>query len=270
MARQLLKLGVAMLKLGLVSVTFRALSPREIVRACLNCQLAGIEWGADVHVPPGAIGNAREVGRWTRDAGLDIVAYGSYYRCEGGDFAPILEAALALNAPRIRVWAGSVDARAAKVEDWARIGDDLARIAAMAAREDIQIALEFHGGTLNASGASARQLLETARGAAPDLKSLWQPLRRGPNFDARIQENLDDLRAVAPFLGHVHVYQWADDASGQTRRLSLRMSAQWRAYIEALARIGEMRWLLLEFVPGDDPAILAREAAALRALIERI
>ena len=256
-----------MLKPGLVSVTFRALSPREIVRACLECQLAGIEWGADIHVPPGATRNAREVGRLTREAGLKIVAYGSYYRCDGGDFAPILEAAKALNAPRIRVWAGSVDARAASAGDWTRVGDDLARIVAMAAREGIQIALEFHGGTLNSSGASARQWLGTVRGAAHDLRTLWQPLRRGPNFDARIEENLDDLRAVAPFLSHVHVYQWDDDANGQTRRLSLQESVQWRAYIEALGRIGGARWLLLEFVPADDLAILAREAAALRVLI---
>jgi hypothetical protein len=29
------------------------------------------------------------------------------------------------------------------------------------------------------------------------------------------------------------------------------------------------RWLLLEFMPGDDPAVLNREAAALRDLISR-
>ena len=69
-------------------------------------------------------------------------------------------------------------------------------------------------------------------------------------------------------LTNVHVYEWADDADGKRQRLSLQNSAQWPRYIEELKRIGGERWLLLEFVPDDDPAITAREAAALRAFIE--
>ncbi len=38
---------------GLVSVTFRQLSPEEIVRVAREAGLTVIEWGGDVHVPPG-------------------------------------------------------------------------------------------------------------------------------------------------------------------------------------------------------------------------
>jgi len=50
---------------GLCSVTLRGSSPQEVVDARLAAGLSGVEWGADVHVPPArrapliASGNAR-------------------------------------------------------------------------------------------------------------------------------------------------------------------------------------------------------------------
>ncbi len=248
-----------MLRPGLVSITYRALSPREIVTACVESKLEGIEWGGDVHVVPDDLSNARAIGQMTRDAGLEVAAYGSYYRCDGAPFEPILGATVALGAPLIRVWAGKADASDATPDDWARVSDELARITEIARAAHVQIATEFHGGTLTANGQSARRLMESA-----DSQTLWQPLRRGADFEACVEENLGELRAVAPYLTNVHVYEWADDGEGKRQRLSLENSAQWPRYVEALQQIGGERWLLLEFVPDDDPAILAREAAALR------
>ena len=256
-----------MLRPGLVSITYRALSPREIIAACLEAKLQGIEWGGDVHVRPDDPNNAREVGQMTRDAGLEVAAYGSYWKCEG-EFEPIVEAALALGAPVIRVWAGVTDASAADEDDWKRVTESLARANEIARAAGLQVATEFHGGTLTADGQSALRLMREVG----DAQTLWQPLRRGAGFDAQIEENLAELRAVEPYLSNVHVYEWGDDADGNRQRLSLRNSAQWPRYIEELKRIGKplsggARWLLLEFVTGDDIAVLAREAAALRALI---
>src|SRR5262245_16795172 len=92
---------------GLVSVTFRQLGPGEIIALAVEHGMRAIEWGGDVHVPVGDLVVAREVGRWCVDAGIIVEAYGSYYRGIG-DFAPVLETALALGAPRIRVWAGEL------------------------------------------------------------------------------------------------------------------------------------------------------------------
>jgi hypothetical protein len=57
----------------------------------------------------------------------------------------------------------------------------------------------------------------------------------------------------------VHVFSWWPRA--ERHPLAAR-SALWR---EALALAGDVD-ALLEFVPGDDPAVLAREAATLREL----
>ena len=253
-----------MLRPGLVSVTYRALSPREIIALCVESQLEGIEWGGDVHVPPDDLENARAVGQMTRDAGLDVAAYGSYYRCDGAPFEPILETALALGAPLIRVWAGKVDAVQSMGHDWEDVTEYLKHATDLSRASNVQVATEFHGGTLTARGVPARALMKRVGDPA---RTLWQPLRRGSNFDAQIEENLAELRAVEPYLSNIHVYEWAEDADGKRRQLSLEGSAQWPRYIEELKRIGGARWLLLEFVPDDDPAILAREATALRSWI---
>ncbi len=102
-----------MIKPGICSITFRQKSPEEIIALSLEAGLAGIEWGADVHVPPEDLENARRVGEMTRGAGLEVVAYGSYWfaldeQPEPEPFEPLIEAAEALGAPMIRLLGGSL------------------------------------------------------------------------------------------------------------------------------------------------------------------
>ena len=250
---------------GLVSVTFRPLSPREIVNLCLENELQGIEWGGDVHVPPGDWKTAREVGKLTREAGLEVACYGSYFRCDGEDFAPILDSALALEAPLIRVWAGKEPSHEMGDDYYDLIAANLRQICEMAAHENIRIATEYHGNTLTDTRESCRRLHKMV--AHPNLFSLWQPLRRAQNFEPKIEENLEDLRDVAPFLSNLHVYEWAEDENNQRQALSLENGAQWPQYLEELRKIGGDRFLMLEFVPTGQPEALPKEAAALRALL---
>ena len=248
-----------MFSLGLVSVSFRALSPREIVDLCVASNLSQLEWGADVHVPDGDLKRAREVATLTRDAGLETLCYGSYYRCDGSDFSPILDSALELGAPRIRVWAGSSESNDA----FERVLKDLERISELARAQNIEIVLEFHGGTLTSTGQNARRLLDAGASA---FSSLWQPLRRSVE-DEHIEDNIHELRLVAPFLKHVHVYEWRETATGK-QSLSLSESKQWPRYIEELRALELEVPMMLEFVPDDDPAVLGHEAAALRRMCE--
>ena len=125
-----------MLRPGLVSATFRALSPREVIAACLNAQLEGIEWSGDVHAPPDDLKNARDIGQMTREAGLEVAAFGSYWRCDDAPFEPILATALALGAPTIRVWPGATDARDAADLDWTRVAENLRSRDANGARDE--------------------------------------------------------------------------------------------------------------------------------------
>ncbi len=245
---------------GLVSISYRELSPREILDLCLDAELKGIEWGGDIHVPHGEVQIAREVGQMTRDAGLQVACYGSYYRCNGAlPFERVLESALALEAPLIRVWAGQDG------DEFEKVAENLRAVCELAKAENIGVVTEYHGGTLTETRQSTARLLGEL--SESGLKTLWQPLRRGAGMNLKISENAEDLRAVAPHLSNVHVYEWRDIEAGKTKRFSLQKSAQWPTYIEELKRIGGDRWLLLEYVPEDEPRALRAEAAALREMI---
>ncbi|NBB78352.1 MAG: sugar phosphate isomerase/epimerase, partial [Verrucomicrobia bacterium] len=84
-----------MLHTGLCSVTFRKHATDELIDLARKGGIEGIEWGGDVHVPPGDLENARAVGEKTAAAGLSVCSYGSYYRCdeESGSPAEVLETA---------------------------------------------------------------------------------------------------------------------------------------------------------------------------------
>ena len=55
---------------GLCSVTFRKLPSAEVIERAAAAGLGAIEWGADVHLPPGDPVAAKTLGARCRDAGL--------------------------------------------------------------------------------------------------------------------------------------------------------------------------------------------------------
>ena len=147
---------------GLVSITFRNLSPQEIVDLVVKAGLSSIEWGGDIHVPHGDIAQAKKVRQQTLDAGLSVAAYGSYYRIgvsegKGLPFASVLESAVALGAPTIRVWAGEKGSAETTAVERAAIVADAIRIAELAQAQNVAISLEYHGGTLTDTRDSVRQ-----------------------------------------------------------------------------------------------------------------
>lgn len=250
-----------MLRSGLVSITFRQLTPAEIVALCVRAGVRGVEWGGDVHVPPGDLARARETARLCAGNGLAAAAYGSYYRLgesegQGLAFESVAATARELGAPTVRVWAGTKGSAEASAAERDAVVADLARIAGIAAGAGLTVSLEFHGNTLTDTAASTVALLEAA--AHPALLSLWQPAV-GRSVEARRA----DLAAVAPWLGNVHVFQWGS-AGFSDRRPLAEGEAEWRPYLD-LAGIGQGdRYALLEFAPGDDPEAFVRDAAVLK------
>lgn len=250
---------------GLVTVTFRQLSPEEIVRAAKDAGLAVLEWGGDVHVPAGDKQRAREVAALTRGAGLETVCYGSYYRVghegEGGKapFDEVLATAAALGAPCIRVWAGQQGSAAADDAYFERVCADANRIAHLAARGKIRVAFEFHEGTLNDNAEAAVRLWAAL--PHPNLFSLWQPL-----VSLDFEQRNKSLAAVLPRLAHVHVFHWLPGNPVDRRALE-EGSDLWRGWLEAMERAGRRPDALLEFVRGDDLAALRDDAAHLLKLL---
>ena len=254
---------------GVVSVTFRELMPAEVVALAADVGLASVEWGGDVHVPPGDLGNARAVARMTADAGLRVACYGSYLRLgERGDghgpaaFAPVIETAAALGAPAVRVWAGR---RSSTDDDDAcrrAVIDDARRLADLAGADGIDVLLEHHANTLTDRDGAAVALLRAID--HPRVGTLWQP-----QAGRTVADRCDGLRRMLPWLGHVHAFHWpapgvrADLADG---------TGDWRAYLDVLRDAprpsGRPLPVLLEFVRGDDPEQFRRDAATLTSWVD--
>lgn len=254
-----------MIRPGLVSITFRKLSPQQVVDLVVQAGLDAIEWGGDVHAPHGDGAAAREIAQMTADAGLVMPTYGSYYRVGHPDdvaFADVLASAVALGTPTIRVWAGTKGSAKADAAYWQAVVDDSQRIVDMAAGEGIAIAYEFHGNTLTDSADSARRLLETVN--RPSLRSLWQPPK-----GSTVEENRESIDTLAPWLSHIHIFAWRIE-EGQTIRLPLsEYAVQWKGYLARINALGGERYALLEFVRNDDPAQFLADAATLRGWLDK-
>ncbi|MDF2721161.1 MAG: endonuclease [Paenibacillus sp.] len=245
---------------GLLSVTFRKLQVKEIVELTAKSGLQLIEWGGDIHVPPGDIAVAKETARMTADAGLQVSGYASYYRVGDepeGMFERTLDSALALGATSVRVWAGRLGSAKVDAEGRRRVVEDARRIAELAAAGGATIEFEFHNNTLTDTVDSTVQLLEEI--GSPHVRSCWQ---------APLRESVDSrgagLRRVLPWLSTIHTFQL-----NGSERMPLQTGAEeWRTYLDLARTTGRRHNVLLEFVREDDPQQFLRDAAALREWLD--
>lgn len=255
-----------MLQAGMVSVTFRELAPARIIELVVEAGLTGIEWGGDIHVPHGHIATAEAVRRQTEEAGLQVCSYGSYYRSpmseeEGPSFDTVLETALALGAPLIRVWPGRRGSESADSAYRMSVADNLREIGEKALQAGIGIALEFHGNSLTDRVDSALALMREVN--HPNVKLYWQQ-PHGETTEAR----LEGLKAVLPHLTHIHAFHW-EFRDGQHQRRPLRDGiCAWRSYIDAVRGSTTDRFVLLEFVRDGDPKQFLEDAETLKRLLE--
>jgi len=249
------------MKTGLVSISFRKLSPLEIVTAAAGAGLDCIEWGGDVHVPHGDTARAEEVARLTADHGLSISAYGSYLRLNGDSEpspAAVLDSASALGAQTIRVWAGKKGSASTTPEERSMVVETALSFADLASARGMSISYEFHGGTFTDTGESAALLL--AETPHPAIFSLWQP-----TVGLTTEACLDALQKVLPRLSNVHAFHWWPT---QANRLPLIEGRErWISFLGTIHAAGKNPDVLLEFLPNDNIAALPAEAAALREII---
>lgn len=251
-----------MIHTGLVSVTFRNLSPADIVALVDEAGLDAIEWGGDVHVPHGELEAAAEVGRLTREAGLTVCSYGSYYRAaesprKGLSFETVLRTAEKLRTPMIRVWAGARGSDAADAEYRGRVVEDLRRVGSLAESEGMGISLEYHGNSLTDTNDSACELIRELD--HPNVWFYWQDrLGKAPD------ESLAELKRLQHRVSNLHIYCWLK-RNGELERHPLADGAEaWRKYFDAMRDTGRDHYGLIEFVADDSPEQFLRDAAVLK------
>ncbi|WCO68157.1 TIM barrel protein [Iamia majanohamensis] len=257
------------LAVGLCSITLRALPAEEVLAVAARAGVTTIEWGADVHVPPGDVDRARALARRGADLGIDVASYGSYLGAgpllpDGGEVGAVLDAAEALGTSTVRVWTEVGVTPDAPEADRARVRDLTAALADVAADRGLGLALEHHPGTLTHTAAAGAALL--AELDRPDVRTHWQP---DPALSPAAA--VEELRTVLPHLASVHAFTWGPTGIDDRRPLA-EGAELWRPAL-ALATTGpgpRPRPVLLEYVRGDDPDQVVADAATLRRWIDTL
>lgn len=253
---------------GLCSITFRTLSSDEVVDLAARAGVDGIEWGADVHAPPGGDTAVTALGARTRDAGLAVVSYGSYLgMAPSGDeqVDAALDSAEALGAPMVRIWAELGVTPRSSADERRRVTEHTAALVDRIATRGFTAALEFHPGTLTETAWSTNELLDAV--GRPELRTHWQP------DPSRAEAALDELAQVTPRLAHLHVFAWGP--TGIDDRWPLADGAElWTTAVALADREGRElpggRYALCEYVRDDDPEQFVADARVLRSWIDDI
>jgi 3-dehydroshikimate dehydratase len=168
----------------------------------------------------------------------------------------VLESAVALQAPAIRVWAGNQGSALADEAWWSRVIADSVRIADLAQAEGITVDFEYHRDTLTDSRDTTVRLLQAIN--HPNFRCNWQP-----SVDLTVEERQLDLRAVLPWLANAHVFQWQP---GIRNPLADGL-AEWTDYMNIIREVKGQRYALLEFVKDNDPQQFLQDAETLQQIV---
>ena len=237
---------------GIVSISFRSHSPREILSAAAACGLKRIEWGSDVHAPREDHIRLAELAA----APLPCCSYGTYFRLGINPLEELpdyIRAAKALGTDHVRIWAGRKRACDCTAEERRAFLELCAAAASIAKAHGAILSLECHRRSYTETKEGALELMKYVD--SPHFRMYWQQ-----NPDISHEENLAYIRLLRKYITHVHVFHWVGD-----QRLPLREGIPiWCEYLQAL---GGSHHLLLEFMPDDRLESLKDEADALHQLI---
>ena len=243
-------------KTGLVSISFRTQDPRDVLQAMQNAGLCCIEWGSDIHAPCHDLARIDELVALQREFCITCSSYGTYFRLGQTpvtELEPYILAAKRLGTNVLRVWCGTQSGANMTKDEVNALLADCRAAAALAQKHGVTICTECHLRTFTERPEDALALMQAVN--SPHFRTYWQP------FQTRtVEQNLAYLRALAPYVTHLHVFQW----KGADRFPLADGIAEWQAY---LALLDTSHTLLLEFMPDDRLETLTREADALRQMI---
>lgn len=249
------------MKTGICSVTFRDRPVTEVIQLAKEAGLDAIEWGAKGHVPHGDMKAAKKAAHLTEEADLVVSSYGSYYVAGSTEpFPPILKTAHELNTNTVRIWAGDVPS--AEVDDakFDMIVMDVKSNAHLAQKNGMQLLFEYHQNTLTDTPESALRLLKAVDESNVNL--VWQPAE-----SLSVEERINSLPKLAPWINNIHVFQWEDYFHRYPLEEGKKNWVQYLDFITPSALIEQ--YALLEFVKDDSSEQMKKDAQVLKELVQQ-
>lgn len=242
--------------LGVVSVSFRSHTPKEILEAARAAGLCCVEWGSDVHAPCTDTTRLMEIAEMQKAYGIACSSYGTYFHLGETPIEELesyITAAKKLGTDILRLWCGTKSGEEYSDLEKQKLFDQCRYAAQMAEKAGVTLCMECHSGTYTQRLQDALALMREI--SSPHFRMYWQPFQW-----QSVEENLTYAKAIAPFTHHIHVFQWKGK-----ERFSLHDGlTEWREYLNEFPA---PRTLLLEFMPDDAIATLSKEADALKMMI---
>lgn len=248
------------MKTGLTSISFREKTIERITEITKKANLEVIEWGSDVHCPPDNSDAIKHAADQTLKAGIKVSSYGSYYRLgitPLSEFESYCKAAKGLGTDVIRIWAYNKEPQVVTESEYSMCIDQAKAISDIAKKFGITVCFEYHRGTLTLNAKGAKKLIEDIGRA--NIRLYWQP-----NPDISHREKCAELEAVLPYVVNIHCFYWLKP---NIRRPLTEGFDEWINYL-TIAKKGNVRNILMEFVMNDTDSQLLEDADTLCKLVE--
>ncbi|NLZ67692.1 MAG: sugar phosphate isomerase/epimerase [Spirochaetales bacterium] len=242
---------------GIVSITFKTLSIQEIISLTNANDLKAIEWSENHHIELNNKAQAALVGELTRDNGLQVASYGSYFKLgKRADIIPHLENTKAMKAPFMRIWAYDKPSSEVDGNEYNVIVAEAKKVCKIAKDYNIPLTLEWHKNTLTDTNESGLKLLRDVD--SPYFKTFWQPTQA-----LSVEQRVEGLKLIKPYLTNLHVYYWTKD-----RREELKDGKDyWQQYLKAVD--DKVHYALLEFVKNDSAEQFEKDVIVLKHLLNK-
>ncbi len=244
---------------GLVSISFRQHSPREILEAMKETKLSCIEWGSDVHAPFKDVKRLKALVKLQEEYGVSCCSYGTYFRLGKDDLCELeyyANAAKILGTSTLRIWCG--DRRKQLYSDRERTEFLITseKAAQLAEKHGITLCMECHNNSYTETLDGALELMRVT--SSPNFVMYWQP-----NQFESFETNIEYAKKISQHVKNIHVFNWQG-----TDKYPLCAGEE--VWIKYLSCFDERKTLLLEFMPDDRIETLKAEAQSLCKIIETV